>query len=317
MNEITAKDLKAGDIILCVPNILKIDGWIGQAIVMLTSGLASHTAVYCGEIEGVQKVAHSNLAGTHYDSLDYFTKNHAGFFVRRYTQNKDLSPVLAAVDRYMHKEKPDPYPIADLVLLGVLVLGKKFLNKTTPDRIIYDFAVLLTVLLMKEINKRYYTQQSMTCSQFAAQCYTDAKDNYDIKFSKLFIQFDNLNDGQNCSLLEFIKEQNGVDPVAVIENQAASYLKQENIIIDDFIKFMNGETGLSSSTENVNESNLSVLGTALLWILHKIRTGQYPKSTDDALKQFYTNRNYLVMPDDLLFNATNLTDIGYAGRKLF
>lgn len=326
MKEITTNNLLPGDIILCTPNILKIDGWIGQAIVLFTGGLASHTALYCGQKAGIGQIAHSNLAGTHYDTLDFFQKNHAGFFVRRHTGRRDLTAVLAAVDNYMHNDKPDPYPIANLVVLGLLILSKKLMAKTLTNKIFYDFLMLATVKLMKQINEKYYTKNAMTCSQFAAQCYTDAGGgrDYNIEFDKLYVQFELENScNQKLSLLDMLEDDedlqsfNAIDIVENIHKQADKYLRREIQIVDQFMAFINNDPNLSSSTETVSHAELAGCSQALLTVIHKVKMGYDPLSVKEALAMCNTDRNFLVTPDDLLFNASNLTDVGYVGRQLF
>lgn len=95
--------------------------------------------------------------------------------------------------------------------------------KTLTSKIFYDFLMLATVKLMKQINEKYYSKNAMSCSQFVAECYTDAGGrDYNIKFDKLYVQFELKNScNQNISLLDMLRHDDclkSLDVIDVVEN---------------------------------------------------------------------------------------------------
>lgn len=165
----------------------------------------------------------------------------------------------------------------------------------------------------------------MTCSQFAAQCYSDAGSrDYNIEFDKLYVQFELENSyNQKVSLLDILEHDeclqsfNAIEVVENIHKQADKYLRREIQIVDQFMAFMNNAPNLSSSTETVSHAELTDCSQALLTVIHRVKTGHDSLSAKEALAMCNTDRNFLVTPDDLLFNASNLEDLGYVGRQLF
>lgn len=94
-------------------------------------------------------------------------------------------------------------------------------------------------------------------------------------------------------------------------------MKREVQIVNQFMTFINNDPNLSSSTETISYAELADCSQALLTVIHKVKMGNNPLSVNEVLAMCYTDRNFLVTPDDLLFNASNLKDLGYVGRQLF
>lgn len=310
-------ELKKGDILLCRPIDLP-EGWLGRAIVWLTGGEVSHTALYCGKIGGIRTVAHSDLRGIIYMPLDKLIGEEVnGFYVARHSGRKIFSPVLKAAEKYAspyedrNEEGGDnaaiPYPITDFGVLGLLILGNKFLPEAMLCRAFYDFALLIAVKIMKEINARHFDQRSMTCSQFASQCYTDAGAAYEIRFEKLLLRFGSLkqSDGK-VSLLEMLHPDDTLELPACIDE---SILAREELVVDRFLGLAGGEAIAPENT--VDKKEFHRVAALLLTVLCAAIAGKKPSSVREAIHIFSTNRNYLVTPDDLLSNASNLHKIGF------
>lgn len=130
------KDLKPGDVLLCPP-IAMPEGWIGQAIVLLTGGKVSHAALYCGERNKELQVAHSDLRGIIYMPLQLFIDEEPGFYVARHREQRDLNPVLQAASAYA--DKGIRYPVSDFAVLGLLILANRFSSNTLKSKIFYNF----------------------------------------------------------------------------------------------------------------------------------------------------------------------------------
>lgn len=312
------EDLKPGDVLLSPPIPLKegLKNWIGWAIVLLTGGKVSHSAIYCGEKDGELWMAHSDLRGIIYMPLKAFMDEEPGCYIRRHKDQTELLPVVEAAD--MYAGKGNPYPVMNFGVLGILLIGNKLLKDTLKNRIFYDFALLVGLKIIKEINKHKYPgKNAMTCSQFVSQCYTDAGDAYDIKFEKLLLEFNQQNALENkSSLLDYIDSAD-TNEIIITDDEMATVLENEDAVVSKFIDLMQNDTNELENSEFVSEEKLSEVGKKLLLALHETFTGEKAPSVTVAIETFSTNRNYFVTPDDLLTNTTNLEDKGYFDKTIF
>lgn len=310
------EDLKPGDILLFPPNKLGDNGWVGQAIILLTGGQVSHSAVFRGEKDGQLKVAHAEPKGIVSESFIALLESEPGCYVKRHSIKTDLNPVLSVVEKYTDHD--NPYPFLNLGVLGLLILENRFSEKTLKNRVFYDFTILIGLKIMKMVEKHKHAGKTpMTCSQFAAQCFTDAGDEYDIKFNKLLIQFGSFNSViEEDSLLNILNTEDFVlnSQENTIEIEPNTILNREDEIVSDFMQLI--EIGETNSAVSVTRGQLGIAGKMLLNALSEALTGKKPSSTEDAIKQLSTNRNYYVTPDDLLSNSNNLTAIGYIDKSV-
>lgn len=307
------EDLKPGDILLFPPNALP-EGWVGQAIVLLTKGTVSHSALYWGEKEGVFMAAHAAPKGIGSVSFPDLVRSEPGCFVRRRNEKEDPEPVLKAIDGYTDHE--NSYPFFNLAVLGLLMLANRFLNKTLRNRIFYDFALLVSAKLMKAVQEyRHPGKSPMSCSQFVAQCYTDAGDDYDIKFVKLLVQFGELNTtADETSLFDLLGRDETLE-IPETNLDTNQILSMETDVAERFIEWMkNNDNELAVESAHVDEEDLNKVSRKLLKSLCQVFTGTKPASVKEAIKRLSTNRNYFVTPEDLLSNASNLETIGYIDR---
>lgn len=312
--DLKIEDLLSGDILLFPPNSIAHGGWVGQAIVLLTGGKVSHSAIFIGEIDGELRVAHAAPPGIVSESFKALLESEPGCYVKRYIEKTSLDPVLAAVDRYVDHE--NPYPFLNLGVLGLLLLSNRFANKTLTNRIFYDFALLVGLKIMKMIEEnRHPGKKPMTCSQFAAQCFTDAGEEYDIKFNKLLVQFKVANSSQEeDSLLNILSTMNMTRRDEMKKMNMESVLNSEDEITANFIHLL--EKKDIQTTEHISKENVGIAGTILFKALCEAMTGEIPSSLEDAFRYFSTNRNYYVTPDDLLSNTKNLSDVGYIDKTV-
>lgn len=306
------EDLKPGDVLLCCPDQ---HSWIGKAIVLITKGKVSHAAIYVGGENGKPQIAHSEAHGIVYMPFEEFTVHEpAGFYVMRHNEQTDLQPVLNAVEKYINEKIP--YPYANLGLLGLLILLNRFSKDTIKSRIFYRFASLVAIKLMKKIRDvARHGKATMICSQFAAQCYTDAGTDYDIKFNKLLLQFGEAkNSAMEMSLFDLLRSGNESEIDLLDDSESNEILAQEEQIAHDFIQLMEGAEDLSLTNDEVTENKLSGVSADIVMSLCYLLTGEEPKSVEHAsqiIGEFSTNRNFFVTPDDLLSNTKNLDEKGF------
>lgn len=312
------EDLKPGDILLFPPNKWKEGGKVGQIIVLLTGGEVSHAAVYRGE----GKVAHAAPPYIVSGAFEALLRGEPGCYVKRHSTETVLNPVLAAVDKYADHD--NPYPFFNLGVLGLLLLSNRFAKKTLSNVIFYNFALWLSVKLMKAAERKIYPgKKPMSCSQFATQCFTDAGENYDIRFRRLLIQFTeaslNANDDKDC-LLNLTTQAGFKDWDAMtneLEENTEMMQEQEEQIISDFLELLEkGESSNSSVLNTVDTAKLGKVGQKLLKELCGAITGKTPASPEEALELLSTNRNYFITPEDLHVNAKNLTNVGYIDKTM-
>lgn len=307
------EDLKPGDVLLCRadPN-----SWIGRAIVKITKGEVSHAAIYIGGKSGEELITHSEAKGIVYMTFEQFMEHEsAGFYVMRHMVRGNLQPVLDAAEQYVNEKIP--YPYVNLPLLGLLILLNRFSKDTLKSKIFYDFALLVAIKLMKKVRAvARQDKMTMICSQYAAQCYTDAGADYDIKFEKLLLQFGEAkNLGMQISLLDILESSNDIElGVAPNDLEQDAIVERETQIAQNFIQLLEDEDRLLSNEENISEKDLSWISVKIAESLSHLLTGKKPASSRAALQtiqEFSTNRNFFVTPDDLLSNTKNLVNEGF------
>ncbi len=311
----TFEDLKPGDILLCPPTPFP-EGWIGQAIILLTGGKVSHTAMYCGEKGGEPRIAHSDLRGIYSMPLKDFLDESPGCYLMRLKDQADLLPVLHAIDSYA--DKGNPYPVMNFGVLGLLIIGNRLAKDTLRNRAFYDFTMLVGLKIIQEINKhKYKGKHAMTCSQFASQCFTDAGALYDIQFDKLILGFGGVNSiDDRASLLDYIMYDNSNGLPLPDEEDTHAVPANEDQIISNFMGLMRNDSNDITAPEYVEEHELSKAALKLLIALCEAITGVKPSSPGEALDLISSNRNYFVTPDDLLMNAANLEELGYFDKSI-
>lgn len=316
-------DLQAGDVILFPPH--KND-FIAQAIAFLTNGEVNHAALCYPSEEGLM-IAESILK----DGLvlNPFAKRIEPEYPLRICRLKgceDLHPVLEAVRKYL--EEKNAYPNFNLGLLGVLLLFKKCAPHTWTNQTVYRFAVLVSYELMLLVrNHKFAGKHPMSCSQFVAQCFTDAGKEYDLKFDQMTIAFeeeeqkDNIVCRANANLgispIEML-EHSGAVPLATAhsllqENEQEQMLTEEEKIklTAEFIAVA-GETqntlrASNSSEPTIPATRLNQVTRNILEAVYELQTGRpvaTPKEAIDYLKTS-TARNFFVSPQDILVNCPN------------
>lgn len=314
-------DLRAGDVILFPPH--KND-FIAQAIAFLTHGEVNHAALCYPSGEGLM-IAESILK----DGLvlNPFAEHIEPAYPLRVCRLKgceDLQPVLEVVRKYL--EEKNAYPNFNLGLLGVLLLFKKFALPTWTNRTVYRFAVLVSYELMLLVRNHKFTgKHPMSCSQLVAQCFTDAGKEYDLKFDRMTIAFDEEEQKENIvcrantnlgiSPIEMLEHSDTVSmaPVSSLlhENEQEQMLteKEKIQLTSEFISVADGTKNIlrasNSSESTVPTTLLNQVTRNILEAVYELQTGRpavHPKEAIDYLKTS-TARNFFVSPQDMLINC--------------
>lgn len=314
-------ELCAGDVILFPPH--KGD-FIAQAIAFLTDGEVNHAAI-CYPEKGELMIAESILKdGLVINPFQEHINAEYPLRVCRMKGQSDMKPVLLAVQKYI--EEKNAYPNFNLGLLGVLLLFKKFAPHTWKNKVVYSFAVLVAGELMQLVRKRKYAgKHPMSCSQFVAQCFTDAGIGYDLKFDTLVADFEVVekHDVMTCSQ----NNDSGISPVEMLEIEdnstytAAYKLPADNIaelIISDkekmaltteFINAVNDKTTVTRaanlSVESISSSAIKQVMANIAFAIYELQTGVSTTDLNKVLTYIKssTARNFFVSPQDLLVNC--------------
>lgn len=309
-------ELKPGDILLFPPVPFSIEEpltALGHIITAITGGKVSHSAIYCGIVDQIPTVAHADLPGISSFPLQDLLNEEPACFVFRHNKYNSSCPIYKEALGYASAN--NPYPKLNLGLLGLLLLANRFAEETIKNKFFYDFTLWVSLKIMKVIEKHKHPGKTpMTCSQFAAQCYTDAGVMYDIHFHKLLIQFGALEKNDKVStrsLLGIIQNKqtnsfrdNDIQEIIEIHNN-------ESTIIANFLEFLRNKDGITmSERQTISEDDIEYAGQKLLRAISVAYNGFIPKTINEAIESLSTNRNYFVTPDDLYFNTTNLIDKG-------
>lgn len=313
-------DLKPGDILLCPPVPFTPSEpltCLGHIIIAITKGKVSHAAVYCGLIDGVQVIAHSDLPGIATIKLaDFLSSEHTCYVFRHKTLSEANNVAKIAIE---YTKGANPYPKLNLGILGILLLYNRFSVNILKHEKFYYFTVWLSLKIMEEIPKiKHQGKTPMTCSQFAAQCYTDSGEDFDIKFKKMFIQagaFKRNSIEDSTSLYLYISDNKSIKKNLLKSPSVnkKAIINNENVIINDFISLLESDgKNITLSAQKAKNNSFDILnaGEMLLNALTEYAPNIVNFTNNSDETQFSTKRNYFVTPDDLYSNTNNLEKVG-------
>lgn len=324
------EDLRSGDVILFPPHKGDFIAW---AIAFLTDGEVNHAALCypnpAGELQVAESILKDGLVLNPFPqtiNIDYPLR------IARLKNQTDLTPVLKAAENYLNQK--NSYPNFNLGLLGVLLLFKKFAPTTLQNKIIYQFAALVAVKLMKFIQQQKHPGHCpMSCSQFVAQCFTDAGTGYNLEFDKLVADFSATDSGSapqaqlastsnsdsTHSLFELLELESSSATLASAEAEDKDLMapelnpEEEMQLTDAFIQAVKEETQpvaylhakRNGATDSAALSNLKLPSRKILFSLYTLMTGKKTNDLQEALKtiQSSTARNYFVSPQDIWANC--------------
>lgn len=303
-------DLQQGDILIFpAPK----DSWLSQSIALLTGSQVSHAALMY-EVGEKQTLAEATIGGIKYTPLP----NEFPFVYRYDNISKEQQEKLVHVMQSYVAEGND-YGYSDLVLLGILLLYKQFSKKTLSNKLLYLFILLISIPLQKAVSKLISKgKHPMVCSQFAAQCYTDAE--CDLKFRRMIIDYGEIDRVMLNTTSKKQKEgiwQTAINLFSNIREHSQLIFEKKNIQ-DGFLQLLTEEKGnLDSSNDNKLQlggsifSVPSLAGPArrLAQILEPILAHQKSILTRNG-SSVSTIRNFFVTPADLLINCDNIKEIG-------
>lgn len=316
-------DLRAGDVILFPPH--KND-FIAQAIAFLSNGEVNHAALCYPSDEGLA-VAESILKdGLVLNPFAEHIEADYPLRICRFKECKDLSPVCKVARKYL--EEKNAYPNFNLGLLGGLLLFKKLAPSTWVNLTVYRFAELVSFELMQLVRTHKFAgKHPMSCSQFVAQCFTDAGKEYDLKFDQMTIDFEAKETKERSALrstaplavspIEMLEQdeamrRGSVDSLSANDEAEQTLTKEEKINrTSEFIEVAdetrNRLRAMDASASTIPHTTLNQATRKIVQALYQLQTGRPANDLKEAigyLKQS-TARNFFVSPQDLLVNCSD------------
>ncbi|GAB6041396.1 hypothetical protein [Endothiovibrio diazotrophicus] len=171
---IEISDLRPADILL----FSGVEGdWISEAIMYLTESKVSHAGMsyrqYREIIDQVPPTVRVAEAAPAFRGRTIYVNRYDG-------PERELAPVLDAARGYLNDETP--YAWGNLVLLGLLLIYKKFTPGGALRRVMIEIFKKLAAEIITYINQGLHPGKlPMVCSQFVYQCYQDAGAGYRLK----------------------------------------------------------------------------------------------------------------------------------------
>jgi hypothetical protein len=308
----------------------------------------------CYSENGKTRILESVLNGVSCRDFDDTLTDKYPVYVYRLTRTIDMSTQDAEkfVEKLVKKQHEyyvaaASYPIANLGVLAILLLFKKFTKTERENKKMYGILCLLALSLMEimeNMKQIKADKKPMTCSQFVAQCFSEAGKDFNFNFSKLVVDYDTTGGSDKISFIEFlikafIKKNTGargvvsdksfdIDTIPNIPDKTVTeVLGNPDKVIEEFMGFMEHPVPESTGARGVlSDAIVSLLLSPLKDIalcVYTMITGEktpdlakalnYLKDLNIAKKSQLssdTARNFFVAPEDIYSNCTNMTKIG-------
>lgn len=313
------EDLRVGDILVFpAPEGSKLS----QAIALLTDSSVSHAALMY-KVGDELLIAESTIGGIRLTELPDEQP-----FVRRYHLNaEELNKLLNSIEHYIQDETD--YAYIDLVLLGILLVYKKFSKKTLTNKIFYTFLEHIARLLAEAVNNLLSKGKiPMVCSQYVAQCYLDAE--CPLKFNKMVVDWDYstkslklIRGNDQISLITLLRTTPYPSNTRAKSKVNVLNMNEESEIFNDFINLIKNEKNARKDKHiEINElspvccseiMDLSDLVTPTREIANSLNLILTDKSVVNKIQQIngsYEKEVFFVTPADLYLNCSNVEPIG-------
>lgn len=168
------KDLNSGDVLLFSGEKGSL---ISEAIMFLSNAPVSHAAMVYNPNSTI--VEESPPAVQTNQAAERFIDRKVSVMRLKPAQSS-YGPVLEAATGYLNNKAP--YANANLYLVGMLLIYRKFAPDTLQQAIIIKILKKITASIITYYNEHKYPGElPMVCSQFVYQCYEDAGGDYQLK----------------------------------------------------------------------------------------------------------------------------------------
>lgn len=308
-------DIKTGDILLFSPEKGSFISW---AITFLTDAPVSHAAMFYNEenksiIEETPPQVKVGLAVERFKGRE--------IYVRRLNVKEDLplSHVIKKATGYLNDA--EPYDKSGLYMVGLLLIYKKF----TPNTFVKKAMVKILKKISASIIKYIHEHQNpgklpMVCSQFVAQCYSEAGDKYKLKIKNgILLKNAAMQDGSSNVLdqvIEIVKngERTNIQTLLAstlkIQDEPSSTGEELCRELKEAFELTSGEI-TSDVTDELIEAVSQFAKAHYLYSSGGTQLQNiFPDDHTEILQTLKNNENMYVFPGDLLMHCENLKDIG-------
>jgi hypothetical protein len=309
------KDLKSGDVLLFSA---EKGSFISLAIEILTEAKVSHAAMFYDEkkqtiIEETPPQVAVN------DAVERFKEREIS--VMRLKKHLPMAPVIEISTNYLNNN--EPYDMRGLYIVGILLVYKKFAPNTFAQKVIIEILKKLTVAIVKYINKHKEPGKTpMVCSQFVAQCYAEAGDDYKLKIENGVLQVKATNQKVGGNILDqtiqIIKSgkkanlQTLLTPQIAIEDNLSISAEK---LCEELINNLNLKSSASKTPDPISDELVNAVSQFahvhyLAKTNQKLTDNVLQNGTTEMLKYLSDDENMFTFPGDLLNHCSSLEDVG-------
>lgn len=308
-NIIKINDLQEGDILLYASGEnFKIEGFLNvlcKLIMYFTDSKIFHAAIFSDKtklelIEGFYPIARSKAVKDHIKGSTVYVMR------RKFPKQLPLDPVIDAAKHYVNIETP--YSFSTLLLIASLILYNKVFINQKIERVMIKVFKKLAILVANLINEsvREDGSKAMMCSQLATQCYTDAGDDYKLKFENPILNKDRVE-----SLLNNLLKESEHKKFSNSKLEKADHDELKNISTEELCEEICD--AITSDSKKLSYKDLSVAFKESFYkfaYAYSLKQGYTKENIAVALKLIEENDNMLVTPEDLFHNCLSLEKIG-------
>ncbi|OIP44893.1 MAG: hypothetical protein AUK31_08855 [Fibrobacteres bacterium CG2_30_45_31] len=282
--------------------------WLGEAIMWLTDSQVSHSALFVQN--DPPALADAALAGLQMHKVANEGSPLRPVHVGRLTNaaSVDRMPIVEAAKKYVAEGLCYPKPA--LVLLGMILIYKKFPHISLRQSIVIKLLKLATADIKKMLDETIYKgKHPMSCSEFVYQCYLDASKCH----PELKLELQNadismkIRAGVSVSLVDHLQDYLSKRPIFPKSIQAQSTIKESPEELAKMLMDSSKEDGMHSLYEKNDDLSLAVRDFLLAYAkAHQKPVKDYTALMDSARE----NEAFFVTPSDLYKHMKNVTDLG-------
>lgn len=316
-------DLQSGDVLLFSG---EKGSFISKAIMWLTDAPVSHAAMaYTPSstiVEETPPAVQTNPAAERFVDRTITVMRHT-------PQQSSYTPVLDAATGYLNAE--EPYANANLYLVGILLIYRKFAPDTLAQKIIIKILKKLTASIITYYNEHKFPGKlPMVCSQFVFQCYEDGGADYRLRIkdgvlgsaldvtaavpSLLDQAIDRVRNDTTPAFREVISTRVGLA-------MAAPEMQSDEELADELLQAMQAAPAVLTEVVPVLEEELVVAVHEFAQAVQQARTGVAPagdellqantlRMASNSMAMLKSEEAYFVTPGDLLLHCPTLTQAG-------
>ena len=297
MKKLSLNDLRPGDVVLFSP---EKNSFISWAITFLTDAPVSHASlVYQAQpltiIEETPPQVAVNPAEKRFHNRTVS--------VLRHKTGKSLAPVINAAEKHLNHLQP--YDDTGLYMVGAILLYKKLSLSSRRQKIIIRILKKLTATIMHHIQQHKTPGKlPMVCSQFVAQCFDDAGDDYRLQFRRPVLDYfaaGSLLDQAEAWFAQQDRAPCNTPLTTVTEAASGEELCRE-------LKLALEEESVQENADMEAELAVAIRDFARV---HRDLAEEESVSADgNDMQLLRDNINMFVAPGDFLLHCTSLTQIG-------